>query len=272
MASAVTLDDVSTFREDGVVCLRGAFDRAWLDLLADGIETARATPGPYAKEYARDGRGSFYTDHHLFLRFEPFRRFLFEGPGAEIAAELMGASRLNLYDEHLLLKEPGTDVPTYWHHDLPYFNIAGDQICSIWLSLDPATADTGAMRFAVGSHRWGKLFAPVRIGAGDPVPGLAENEELAGPAPDIDADPARYPTVSFDLEPGDCVVFHGRTLHAGAGNSSAATRRRALSHRFAGDDIRWKNRAAAPLVFETALNDGDPIDREECPRVWPRAG
>lgn len=183
----------------------------------------------------------------------------------------MGATRLNLYDEHLLVKEPGTATPTYWHHDAPYFHIQGDQICSIWLALDKVTAETGAMRFATGSHGWGKLFLPIRIGAGDPVPGDEIDADIAGPVPDIDADPERYPTVSFDLEPGDCVLFHGRTLHSATGNSSPDQRRRALSLRFIGDDITWKNRVKAPLVFSRRMEDGDPVDSPESPRVWPEA-
>ena len=31
--------------------------------------------------------------------------------------------------------------------------------------------------------------------------------------------------------PGDCVVFHGKTLHGAAGNSSTCTQRRVLSTR-----------------------------------------
>lgn len=273
MASLVSDADIRAYGKDGIICLRGAFDRSWLDDLADGIDRVRAAPGPNAKEYAPEGAGSFFTDHHCFLRFAPFHRFLYDSPAAQIAAEVMGASRINLYDEHLLLKEPGTATPTYWHHDAPYFHIQGDQIVSIWLPLDPVTEESGAMRFAVGSHRWGKLFLPIRIGAGDPVPGDGDeiDDDIAGPAPDIDADPERYPTVTFDLEPGDCVVFHGRTLHAATGNRTAGRRRRALSLRFIGDDITWKNRHKAPLVFSSRMNDGDTIDTPECPRVWPKA-
>ena len=270
MTPTISDSDIQTYRKQGAVRLRGVIDTDWLGLLAEGVEQTRAAPGKYAKEYAQDGRGSFFTDHHVFLRFDSFRRFLFEGPGPSIAAQLTGASRITLYDEHLLLKEPGTETPTYWHHDLPYFNIQGDQICSLWIPLDPVTEETGAMRFAIGSHLWGKLFMPIRIGAGDPVPGFSEDSEIAGPVPDIDSDPERYPTVCYELEPGDCVAFHGRTLHAAGGNASSSVRRRAVSHRFCGDDITWKNRSSAPLVFETNLNDGDSIEREECPVVWPR--
>ncbi|MDP2618655.1 MAG: hypothetical protein Q8P46_00520, partial [Hyphomicrobiales bacterium] len=77
-------------------------------------------PGALAKDYARDGKGKFFTDHDMYLRNDPIRRFVFESPAGEIAARLMGARKVNLVDDHLLIKEPKTSNPTYWHQDQPY--------------------------------------------------------------------------------------------------------------------------------------------------------
>ena len=264
----VSDEDIRALGEDGAVALRGVFDAAWIDSLRDGVEQAIADPGPFSKDYAPAGEGSFFTDHTMFQRLEPFRRFLWDSPAAEIAAELMGAGKINLYDEHLLVKEPGTETPTHWHHDLPYFRIKGEQITSLWIPLDPVTADTGALRFALGSHRWGKHFRPIRIGAGDEIEAA---DVMDGPVPDIDAEPDRYPTACWDLDVGDCVAFHGLTFHAARGNPSLAARRRALSLRFAGDDIVWHKRTFSPQNWEPdGLVEGGPIDCDLFPRVWPR--
>ncbi len=267
----VSKDDIRTFHEDGAVCLRGLLSQEWLDLLAEGFEQAVASPGPFSKSYGPAGAPRYYTDHRLFNRFEPFRRFLFEGPTAQVAAEIFDAERLDLYDEHLLIKEPGAPAPTYWHHDLPYFSVEGDQLASIWFSLDATREDTGALRFAKGSHKWGKLFQPVKIGENVPVDSF-NRDDLVATVPDIDNNPDDYPTVLMETDPGDVIVFHGLTLHASSGNSNTETSRRALSLRYAGDDMRWKNRSDAPLIFDRALNDGDPISLlgDQCPQVWPR--
>ena len=37
--------------------------------------------------------------------------------------------------------------------------------------------------------------------------------------------------LSWDCEPGDCVVFHGMTLHGAKGNKSSNLQRRVLSTR-----------------------------------------
>lgn len=266
----IDAETIRTYREDGAAAVRGVFDREWIAVLREGVEAAIAAPGPVAKDYAAEGEGSFFTDHHMFLRFEPFRRFLFDSPAAAIAAALTGSRTICLYDEHLLIKEPGTVNPTYWHHDLPYFRIRGDQICSLWVPLDPVTVETGAMRFVTGSHRWGKYFQPIRIGLGEVAEGA---QEFDGPAPDIDADPDRYPTVCYELEPGDCVAFHGLTLHSARGNSSPTARRRAVAYRFTGDDITWQPGAYTPIGLNPpGLVEGGPIECDQFPRILPRDG
>ncbi len=265
-------EEIRAYREDGAARIRGVIDAHWLGVLADAVDEAVASPSGFAKDYAPEGAPRYFTDHRLFNRFEGFRRFLFEGPLPRLAAEILGSSRVDLYDEHLLIKEAGTPTPTHWHHDMPYFSIDGDDLVSVWFSLDPVTRDTGALRFARGSHRWGKLYQPVRIGLNDPVAGF-DRDDLVAEVPDIDADPVRYPTVMLEADPGDVIVFHGLALHASGPNKRSDVSRRAVSYRFAGDDIRWRNRSEKPLIFKRSLNDGDPLSliADECPQVWPQA-
>ncbi len=262
----VTDEQAAAWRTDGVVPLYGVFDRAWLTLLEQGVEAAMAAPSAVSKNYAKEGKGKFFTDHFMYRRIDAFRRFLYDSPAAQIAARLMGAHKVNLFDEHLLVKEPGTENPTYWHQDLPYFEMTGTQLISLWIPLDPVTAQTGAMRFVPGSHLWGKLYRPIRIGLGDQV---EEAEVLDGPAPDIDADPEKYGVRMYDLNPGDCVAFHASILHGATANMSPTIRRRALAVRFAGDDVTWQPRAYIPSVPDRPnLVPGGPIDSDQYPVIW----
>jgi len=268
MVVTAVIDDkqIADWRKHGVVVLRDVMSEDWLELLRGGVDSAMAAPSRVSKDYVEDGEGRFFTDHFMHRRFEPFRRFLFDSTAAAIAAQLMGAQKINLIDEHLLVKEPGTQVPTYWHHDFPYFEVDGDDFCSLWFPLDPVTEATGAMKFVKGSHRWGKLFHPIRIGDGNLVD---QAEALDGPAPDIDAEPEKYDIELFEVEPGDAVAFHGKSLHAATANSSTNMRRRALSLRFGGDDITWNPRAYIPSVPDQPdLTAGGPIDSDQYPRIW----
>ena len=74
----------------------------------------------------------------------------------------MGSPKVNLYHEHVLVKEPGTKEKTPWHHDQPYYPIDGEDIISFWIPLDPVGQRT-CPEYIAGSHRWGRWFIPARF-------------------------------------------------------------------------------------------------------------
>src|SRR5215469_14104126 len=116
----ISSEEVRRFDADGVVLLRSAFEPKWLDMLRSGIEEAMANPSPLAKEYGSKGSGRFFGDYNMWKRFSAFREFTCGSPAGAYAAELMGATIVNLYNEHLLVKEPGSPgARTPWHQDLP---------------------------------------------------------------------------------------------------------------------------------------------------------
>ena len=264
----LSADKVRQWREDGVICLRGIFDQGWMNILETGFENAFKNPRALAKDYAKDGKGSFFTDHGMYRRVEELHDFIFKSPAARIAASLMAADAVNLIDDHLLIKEPGTDNPTYWHQDQPYFNFAGEDFVSLWIPIDPVDESNGTMRFVKGSHLWGKQFHPVRIGLGEIV---EEAEDFDGLAPDIDGHPDDHDILSWSLSPGDCFAFHGKTLHAAFANSTGHKRRRAFSLRLTGNDIVWHLNSYAPTETNLPnLVQGGPITCEEYPKIWPK--
>ncbi|MGB0630715.1 MAG: phytanoyl-CoA dioxygenase family protein [Alphaproteobacteria bacterium] len=264
--SRVAEAQIEAFERDGVVLIEQAFDSTWLDRLEIAVDAVMNDPSPLSREYIKSGDGCFFTDHHMSRRNEIFRAFMLDSPSSEIAATLLRSDKLNLVDEHLLVKEPGTDAPTYWHHDLPYFEVSWQDFASFWIPLDPVTSETGAMKFAKGSHTWGKVYKPVMIGNGQEAEGAAEFD---GPVPDIDADPIRYNVELFEMNRGDALFFHAATLHAAEPNRSPGTRRRALSLRYGGSRATWEPRDYVPSRPETPdLVPGGPLDGDDYPVIW----
>ena len=263
-----TLDDVEVeqWLDDGVVCLRKVFNLKWLKILERGFQQSVETSSALSKDYAEDKKGSFFTDHAMHRRIKPINNFIRNSPVGVLAAYLMSASKINLVDDHLLLKEPGTQNPTYWHQDQPYFNFDGEDFCSLWIPLDAVDENNGTMRFVRGSHKWGKQYHPIRIGVGDMVDSA---EDFNGAAPDIDANLNEYDVVSWDLSPGDCLAFHGKMLHGAYANMSLDKRRRALSVRLTGDDIVWAPKNYAPTESNLPnLIPGRSIDCPDYPVLW----
>jgi ectoine hydroxylase-related dioxygenase (phytanoyl-CoA dioxygenase family) len=242
----VTASEVERFWQDGVLCLRGLF-AGWVEPMRVAIEEALAAPGPLAQNPAREDYGaaghervrSFHIELGLWSRHPTFRAFALESPAADLAASLMAGSAVNLFFDQLFVKEPGSpEQVTPWHQDQAYWPIRGDQVVSIWVPFDRVTQANGALRYVRGSHRWGVHFGPRDFGPAQRMLKGIEGDAV----PDIDAHPDRYEVLTWDLEPGDCLVHHGMTLHGATGNASGSVRRRAHSIRFTGDDVRWDPR------------------------------
>ena len=259
--------EIADYRRDGIACLRGAIPAAWIAALARGVERNMAAPGPCAKRYTPEGKpGLFFGDYCNWPRIAEFRDFFMQSPAAAIAGRLMDANKVNLFHEHVLVKEPGTEEPTPWHHDQPYYFVDGDQICSLWIPLDPVARET-CPRYVAGSHRWGKWYVPARFADGKDHPNKEAKFESV---PDIDAAPDKYRILSWELAPGDCLAFHGLTVH-GAPPNRSANRRRGFAARFTGDDAVFTLRAgymSPPPPASGGPKPGAPMDSEAFPVVW----
>lgn len=212
-------------------------------------------------------QGSFLLDTGIASRLKPFRRFAISGAAREIAAALLDSDQVNFFGDQVFIKEPGTRERTAFHQDATYFEIDGDQCCVLWIPVDPVTLENGAMMYVRGSHSDGKLYQPNVFVSQAPLPG-AEGEVL----PDIEGHLDDYDIVHFDVEPGDVIVHHYRTIHGTGGNSSRYQVRRAASLRYCGDDIRYCTRPWAPkqLHHTHRLKDGDPLSGPDFPVVWTR--
>ncbi len=223
--------------------------------------------GPDKRGPDKNGRGRFLLDTGVSARLEPFRRFSVNGPAREIAAALLNSEQVKFYGDQIFVKEPGTRERTAFHQDAGYFQIEGDQCCVIWISVDPATLETGTMMYLRGSHRDGKLYQPNVFVSQASLPG-AEGEAL----PDIEGNMDDFDIVHFDVEPGDAIVHHYRTIHGTCGNSSRYQVRRAVSLRYCGDDIRFLSLPGVPrqLHHTHHLKDGHPLGGPDFPVVWKR--
>ena len=266
-ASIVAPDEIAAFDRDGAICLRGLFAARWLESLARGLEKNFAAPGPDSTVYTPEGApGGFYDDYCNWQRIPEYEAFIRHSPAGEIAGRLMESRSARLYHEHVLVKEPGTREVTPWHHDLPYYGVEGRQLCSIWLPLDPVPK-AACPEFIAGSHAWGRLFYP-RLFINNRYYG--EGVEGFEDLPDIEAERDRYDVLSWDLAPGDCLVFHMATLHGAPATADLKTRRRGFSTRWMGDDARFAVRPwkTSPPFPEVQLTPGDAMEHPSFPLAW----
>jgi len=198
-----------------------------------GIEKNLENPSQYSEKLAlKEGQGHYFNDYCNWQTIDEFRDFAYNSPAAEIAGKMMQSKYAVFYHEHVLNKEPGTEKETPWHHDQAYYPVDGFRLISIWMPVDPVSLES-SVKFVKGSHRWGKWFHPRKFASETNYP--VEDEHFEGKAfedvPVQDIEDGKYELLSWDCEPGDCVVFHGMTLHGAKGNKSSNLQRRVLSTR-----------------------------------------
>ena len=275
----ITRDEIETYYRDGVLKLPGMFDEDWIEILNKGLDNNIETPTRRSRICYKDtsGRSMFY-DHTAWQGIEEYRKFIFNSPAAQICGQLMGSATVNFFFDSVFVRSTGTQFETPWHQDEPYWSVEGYDACSLWMPLVPVKRKS-SLSLVPGSHRLKTVFKQYNFGDLNPVrkknvdqvdfSDIAEQE-----FPDINADPARFGVVSWDMQPGDCIAFNGRTMHGGSGKLDDDCELRVFTTKWMGDDVRIKFRDCgmdpdhSSDMIEKGLKPGDRPDTDLYPLIW----
>jgi ectoine hydroxylase-related dioxygenase (phytanoyl-CoA dioxygenase family) len=262
------------FVSDGVICLRAAIPPRARDLIAAGIARDRAAPGRFFRDQTPEGSPARYLFSYWIWPENPeIAEVARTGPVPALAAGLMRATRAFLLMDNWFLREAGAENGAPWHHDEPYFDFDGGRMCAVWIPLEATSAAEG-LSFIRGSHRDFPLLQPKNFKRDQPFEGVGPDYAVA---PDFDDPAFDDRRLSWDLTPGDCLVFDLRTVHgATAGRRPLARTIRRLSLRYGDQDVRfrprgpWTQETAAFLMARGQRADA-PLGGAMTPRVWPPA-
>ena len=206
---------IKAYERDGVVCLKNAFDEAWV---AQGRRAVAAAIGTASRSALREDhvesgeKGLFFFDTFLWPRLPSFAKFSFESPAARLAKTVMRSRGLLLYFDMAIVKEPGTSAKTPWHYDEAYWPVSGTQVCNVWMALDDVPEDT-ALRFVLGSHKMNQNFKGIDFFTKKGMQGQTNPSP-----PDWDKETQGFEIASAPMKAGDCAILNFRTHHSAPGN------------------------------------------------------
>ncbi|MEM1300555.1 MAG: phytanoyl-CoA dioxygenase family protein [Pseudomonadota bacterium] len=264
MANLLDAKTIAEFNDKGATVLRGVF-KDWVDVLRAGVDANMKDPDPNARIYrGENGGGRFFVDYCNWDRIPEYRNFIFDSPAAAIGAKLMGSSTVQLFHEHVLVKEAQAGVPTPWHQDAPYYCVEGPKTLSLWVPLDEVPRET-TLEFISGSHKWGKSYRPQRFDGS----ALNANDGLEE-IPDINGNRDEYEIIGWPVSPGDAIAFDYRTIHGAPANSGRTVQRRAFSLRLLGDNVRFVRRegiVTSPPFKQVTLQHGEALTGDEFPML-----
>lgn len=185
---------------------------------------------------------------HAFGRDTQFQNIGKHPKVLEILKALVGSDSLCLSQNHhncVMTKHPGYSSVTSWHQDSRYWRFDRRELVSTWLALGPENQTNGGLLVIPGSHtldfELGQFDASLFLRTD-----LETNEDLLARA------------VPVELEAGDMLFFHSRTLHA-AGQNESQIVKRSLVYTYRAEDNHPipETRSA---VYEDIPVAGIPVD------------
>lgn len=160
--------------------------------------------------------------------------------------------KLRLLETVIFNKPPLTSGVLHWHQDVSYFALEPNNQIAVWIPFDKVTKESGAMVYALGSHKLG-LRASKNLLTGEQFP-----DERREPI-----DVSGMNTKVMEMSPGDMLVHDGYTWHMSGPNTVEGQQRRGLSLRFLVGETRYAPRPGSAAPFLKQINDlkeGDLID------------
>lgn len=218
---------VAKFEHDGYYILRSLLSAAEVHELVAVIEHSLKPalapvefeadvhyPGAPNSRSAPGGQ----TPRRLLHAYGRDRLFQQIGQHPEVVSMLkllMHTDALRLSQNHhncVMTKHPGFSSMTSWHQDIRYWRFDRRELVSTWLALGAENRDNGGLMVIPGSHRLD--FEPGQFDAALFLrTDLDANQDLLARAVDV------------ELNAGDILFFHSRTLHAAGQNETDMIKR-----------------------------------------------
>ena len=251
--SIVTKEQIDTYQEDGVICLRQIFESKWLLMLWKGYEKVCQSSDRII-ERKTDGHGNFYLGADAQAQTQPieeYLEFIKHSPAAEVAGRLMKSSLAAFIKDSTVHHK--AICPTYetaWHQDQVFQPCDGPYNCSVWIPLTPVGKH---LKFIRKSHLVGLI---PKMDANEDNYDEVEHPGLL----EVVNSTSEENIVAYELEPGDCIVFNTRTIHTV--DYSFLGERLNVITRWAADDaamVKWPWKVYPPQedAYPSDLKLGD---------------
>jgi ectoine hydroxylase-related dioxygenase (phytanoyl-CoA dioxygenase family) len=249
--------EIAEFWEQGFVALRGRFGerarslRSELDRVLGSLE---GQSGHQGRRFGPSGLASSHRFGGLMRVNATFADYARDPRIMDIVEPLLG--KASAFRDVVLSKPAGSGGTLAAHQDLAYWDIDHDRVLTTWLAMSPAHSESGALWLIPGSHR--RAFEHRTVIGGRPLPhavtrGLRALVSLTGTGDNprdsrerrwarlkemtlegitrrwpalaglgdlqvLDHDLPGVERVLIEADPGDLILFHGRTIHGSLAN------------------------------------------------------
>jgi len=224
LANEFTAAEVSSFQEQGFLVVPGLapefLRERMLHVTLDGIarrieplELEAELQYPGAPQVTHEGAQTIRRLKQAFSRDASFLEWMQYPPLRTRLKQLLGEQVVCPLAHHncIMTKEPRFSSDTGWHQDIRYWSFQKPELISVWLALGMERQENGCLQVIPGSHR--VSFPPSSF-----------DQDLFFRVDWPENEPYLQQRQLVELNPGDVLFFHARTLHAATRNYSPATK------------------------------------------------
>jgi Protein involved in biosynthesis of mitomycin antibiotics/polyketide fumonisin len=212
---AVTADDIRKYNEDGYFIYGSVVAPSEIEKLQ--LEADRLWEAS-RKDF--DSEASWNQNallNGVHKESSILREIMYRSPLVDMMTQVIGPN-IKAASNQLVYKHPRDQRPYDWHQDNGFGPLEPATTVSCWMALDDVHENNGCLWIIPGSHKDGRLDHTESRGRER----IAMVENTSNSIPVI-------------LKAGECVFFHGDTLHMSKGNSTEKVRR-AFFFRYADAD------------------------------------
>ncbi len=215
-------NNAESFKRNGYVICRNFADKETLQRINDAVDDSLLPPlGPLEFEVdvqypgsptSYDSPGGYTPRRFLnaYSRSKVFREWASNPNITSMLKELLGSQGIQVSQNHhncFMTKYPGYSSATLWHQDQRYWSFDRPDLVSVWLAVGHENKNNGCLRAIPESHN-------MEFDRGQFDAALFFRE-------DLDENIALMDTaVDLELNPGDVLFFHSKTLHAANHNAA----------------------------------------------------
>ncbi|MCZ2721641.1 phytanoyl-CoA dioxygenase family protein [Marinomonas sp. 15G1-11] len=156
----VSEESINYYRKNGHVRIDNVCEASEIEFSRHAINSAvqdRKSQLALKPLEERDTYGkAFLQIMNLWPDYPDVAKFVMAKRFASVAAKLLGVSKVRIYHDQALYKEPYGGL-TPWHQDQYYWPLETDQILTMWMPLIDVTETMGTLNFASGTGNVGYL-------------------------------------------------------------------------------------------------------------------
>lgn len=196
-----TLEEIEEIREQ--------FEQMWMDLIASK---------QFVQQPNQPLTSLFLPVRDRHLSHDRLMQLMLDPRNIALAEQLLGEEPLAVGFD-CFFKAPGADVLPF-HQDNYDIGAEPGTTWAVWVSLDEAVPENGALRFVPGTQNFELI-----------PPRLPSHLSAYGQAVRV---PDGYSAVDVSTSPGDAVLFNGQVLHGSNANRTQYRFRRSFVTHFVG--------------------------------------